>query len=106
MAVKTCVGLTPVPVDPSPNVQAYEAIVPPASEDRMIPAPPTVVGVAVNDAVGTPVGTVTVTFWVDVAVEPRLSVTVSTTAYVPLALYVCDAVAPLTAGELSPKFQL
>jgi hypothetical protein len=77
-----CDGVVPVPVSPSPNCQAYEAIEPSASADappsNAHPSPPQS---AANAAVGGWFGAAaTVTVCVTVRLAPSSSVTVSATS--------------------------
>jgi len=99
-----CVPVTPVPVVPSPQVHAYDDIVPSGSDD---PAALTetirLFVVYVNDATGGCGGLTVVTVLVVEFVRPLLSVTVRVIVLDPAVAYVCVAVTPVPVVP-SPQF--
>jgi hypothetical protein len=92
-----CVAVTPVPLAvPSPQVHAYDDIVPSGSDDAAAFTETfRYVTVAVNDATGGCGGLTVVTVLVVVPVIPLLSVTVRVIVLDPAVAYVCVAVAPV-----------
>ncbi|MDP6580774.1 MAG: hypothetical protein QF681_08965 [Vicinamibacterales bacterium] len=99
--------MTPTAVEPSPKLHAYPSIVLPAGAVDAVALNNTLVaGIgAVGEKTKLAVGVDAVTVTVDdvVALAPALSVTVSTTAYIPAVVKVWLVVTP-TALEPSPKF--
>src|SRR4030065_264222 len=96
----------PLPAsDPSPQFQAYDAIVPSASVDADAS---TLTTSQLTDVVKLATGGIAGLTETDFVVEPvnaSLSVTVRVIVYVPPDAYVWVAVTPLPASDPSPQFQ-